>query len=336
MTATPADWLGEVEAAAARIAGLVVRTPLVQSADLTQVAGAPVLLKLEFIQPSGSFKLRGAASKMSRLSSKGVKKVVTFSTGNHARAVAWVSSRLSCEATVCVSRRVPEDKVQMLRRLGARVVVSGDSQDEAGDVAHELAADEGLALVHPFDDVDVIAGQGTIGLELLADDPDLDTVLLPLSGGGLAGGVAAAIKAVRPQIRIVAISMSTGAAMAASVRAGHPVNVPESATLADNLNGGIGMDNRYTFGLVRELVDQIELVDEEQIARGMLAALGWERYLIEGAAAVGLAAILAGKVGLTGRTAVVLTGRQVDPAILARLSDRHVAWLRPPGSRSSG
>jgi threonine dehydratase len=327
MTGTAFDWLREVELARARIGALAVRTPLVHSTEFSKAAGVPVLLKPEFIQPSGSFKQRGAANKMARLRAEGTRRVVTFSTGNHARAVAWAASRLACEATVCVSRRVPADKVRALERLGARLVVEGDSQDEAAEVARKLAAEEELALVHPFDDIDVIAGQGTIGLELLADDPDLETVILPLSGGGLVGGVAAAMKAVRPGVRIVAVTLSSGAAMAASLRAGHPVEVAEATTLADSLSGGIGLENRYTFELVKELADEVVAVDEDDVARGVLAALGWERYVVEGAAAVGLAVILGCSLELTGPTAVVLTGRQIDLSTLARLADEHSEWL---------
>ena len=203
----PVAWTAEIEAARRRIAGLAVRTPLPQSPELSRRAGVPVLLKPEFIQPSGSFKLRGAASRMTQALADGpVPGFVTFSTGNHARAVAWVATRLGVPATVCVSRRVPADKVLALRRLGATVVVEGASQDEAGELARRLEHEHGLAMVHPFDDPAVIAGQGTIGLELLEDSGDLEAVLVPLSGGGLIAGIAAALKARRPEVRVIGLS----------------------------------------------------------------------------------------------------------------------------------
>jgi threonine dehydratase len=322
------DWVAAIESARRRIAGLAVRTPLPLSPELSRRAGVPVLLKPEFIQPSGSFKLRGAASRMTRVLAEGpVPGFVTFSTGNHARAVAWVATRLDVPATVCVSRRVPADKVAALRRLGATVRVEGASQDEAGEVARGLEREHGLVMVHPFDDPDVIAGQGTIGLELLEDSGDLDTVLVPLSGGGLVGGIAAGVKARRPGVRVVGLSTVEGAAMVQSVRAGRPVDVEEADTLADSLNGGIGLHNAHTFGLVRDLVDELLLVDEAAIARGVVAALKWERYVLEGAAAIGVAAVLAELVELTGPTALILTGRQIALETLASVVEAHREWL---------
>ena len=328
MVSASVDWGAEVESARRRIAGLAVRTPLPASPELSRRAGAPVLLKPEFVQPSGSFKLRGAASRMTRALEEGpVPGFVTFSTGNHARAVAWVATRLGVPATVCVSRRVPGDKVAALRRLGAAVRVEGASQDEAGEVARGLERERGLVMVHPFDDPAVIAGQGTIGLELLEDSDELEAVLVPLSGGGLIGGIAAAVKARRPEVRIVGLSIVEGAAMVQSIRAGRPVDVEEADTLADSLNGGIGLDNAHTFGLVRDLVDELVLVGEADIARGLLAALKWERYVLEGAAAIGLGAVIGGLVELSGPTALILTGRQIALETLSSVAAAHRDWL---------
>ena len=324
--------MAEIEAARRRIAGLAVRTPLPQSPELSRRAGVAIMLKPEFIQPSGSFKLRGAASRMTQALAGGpVPGFVTFSTGNHARAVAWVASRLGVPATVCVSRRVPPDKVHALRRLGATVIVEGASQDDAGELARALEQEHGLAMVHPFDDPAVIAGQGTIGLELLEDSGDLEAVLVPLSGGGLIGGIAAALKARRPAVRVIGLSPVEGAAMVHSIRAGRPVEVEEADTLADSLGGGIGLENAHTFALVRDLVDELVLVEEAAIARGVLAALKWERYVLEGAAAIGLAAVLAGEVELRGPTACVLTGRQIRLETLAALAAADREWLLDDG-----
>lgn len=324
---TLTDWLAEVHAARTRVAGLAVRTPLVASPAFSAMAGAPVLLKPEFIQPPGSFKVRGAANKMRLVAEAGgAQGVVTFSTGNHARAVAWVAAQLDLAATVCVSERVPADKVAVLRRLGAQVVVAGESQDEAGDVARELARERGLEMVHPFDDPAVIAGQGTIGLELLEDCDALASVLVPLSGGGLIGGVAAALKASGCAARIVGVTIARGGAMAASLRHDHPVEVPEQETLADSLSGGIGPDNRYTFELARTCVDEVVELDESAIAAGVVAALRHERYVIEGAAAVGIAALMTERVRLEGPTAIVLTGRQIGLDRLAQLVEDDGGW----------
>jgi threonine dehydratase len=326
------EWAAEIESARRRIAGLAMRTPLPPSPELSRRAGVPVLLKPEFVQPSGSFKLRGAASRMTKALADGpVPGFVTFSTGNHARAVAWVATRLGVAATVCVSRRVPPDKVRALRRLGATVVVEGASQDEAGEVARGLEREHGLVMVHPFDDPAVIAGQGTIGVELLEDSGDLEAVLVPLSGGGLIGGIAAAVKARRPAVRVIGLSPVGGAAMVESIRAGRPVEVEEADTLADSLNGGIGLDNAHTFGLVRDLVDDLVLVEEAAIARGLLAALKWERYVLEGAAAIGLAAVIAELVELSGPSALILTGRQIGLETLASLAAADREWMLDDG-----
>ena len=324
---TLADWLAEIHAARARVAGLAVRTPLVPSPAFSAMAGAPVLFKPELIQPPGSFKVRGAANKMRLVAeAHGAQGVVTFSTGNHARAVAWVAGQLGLAATVCVSERVPADKVAVLRRLGAQVVVAGESQDAAGDVARELARERGLEMVHPFDDPAVIAGQGTIGLELLEDCDALASVLVPLSGGGLIGGVAAALKASGCAARIVGVTIARGGAMAASLRHGHPVDVPEQETLADSLSGGIGLDNLYTFELARTCVDEVVELDESAIAASVVAALRHERYVIEGAAAVGIAALMTERVRLEGPTAIILTGRQIGLDRLAQLVESDGGW----------
>jgi threonine dehydratase len=200
-----------------------------------------------------------------------------------------------------------------VRALGAEVKIVGRNQDEAEVVAKELAAERGLTFVSPFDDPFVIAGQGTIGLELLEDLPALDCVLVPLSGGGLIGGIALALKRADPAIRVIGVSMERGPAMARSLEAGRPVAVEEEPGLADSLGGGIGLDNRYTFGLVRKYVDETVLVSEEEIAAAMRHCYRQERQIVEGAAAVGVAALLAGRIRRPGENlVVVLSGGNVD------------------------
>ena len=239
--------------------------------------------------------------------------MVAVSTGNHARAVGHAARVQGVPAVVCMSSLVPANKVAAVRATGAEVQIAGRNQDEAEEAAKELAAERGLTFVSPFDDPWVIAGQGTIGLELLEDLPALDAVLVPLSGGGLIGGIALALKSAARAIRVIGVSMEHGPAMVASLRAGHPVAVEEAASLANSLGGGIGLDNRYTFALVRELVDETVLVSEDEIAAAMAHCYWQEQQIVEGGAAVGIAALLAGKVERAGsRIVVVLSGRNVD------------------------
>lgn len=190
--------------------------------------------------------------------------------------------------------------------------IVGDSQDEAQEEVDRLVAEDGLTMLPPFDHPDVIAGQGTIGLEMVADLPDVGTVLVPLSGGGLIAGIALAVKTARPKARVIGVSMARGAAMVESLRAGRPVFVQEVATLADSLGGGIGLENRHTFAMVRDLVDETVTLTEEEIAAGIRHAYWSEVEIVEGAGAVGLGAILAGKGTLSGPVVVLLSGRNID------------------------
>jgi threonine dehydratase len=296
------------------IAPLVRRTALVRSKTLSSELGQNVHLKLETQQRTGAFKLRGAANRLLQLTGPERQRgVVAVSTGNHARAVAHAARVQGVRAVVCMSPLVPANKVEAVRALGAEVRIVGRNQDEAEAVAKELAAEGGLTFVSPFDDPFVIAGQGTIGLELLEDLPTLDSVLVPLSGGGLIGGIALALKSADPSIRVIGVSMERGPAMALSLAAGRPVAVEEEPSLADCLGGGIGLDNRHTFALVRDLVDQTVLVSEDEIAAAMRHCYWRERQVVEGGAAVGIAALLAGKIRPPGdNLVVVLSGGNVE------------------------
>jgi threonine dehydratase len=306
--------LAEIYRARAAIAPWVRRTPLVRSDALSRALGRSVHLKLETLQETGSFKLRGATNRMLELSAAERERgVVAVSTGNHARAVAHAAARLNVPAAVFMSTLVPQHKVEAVRALGAEVRIVGEGQDAAESDAKRLAKEQGRVFVSPFEDPLVIAGQGTIGLELLEDVPDLDSVLVPLSGGGLIGGIALALKCADPAIRVIGVSMERGAAMYESLRAGRPVDVVEEPSLADSLGGGIGLDNQYTFALVRDLVDEVLLVSEDEIAAAMAHCYWHEQQIVEGGGAVGVAALLAGKVGILGeRIVTVLSGRNVD------------------------
>lgn len=317
---TPAVTLRDIEAARERIAGRIERTALAASRSLAERAGVPVALKLEHRQTTGSFKLRGASNAVASLSAdEKARGVVAASTGNHGRALAYAASLEGIRAVICMSRLVPENKVSEIRRLGADVRIVGNSQDDAQEEVDRLVAGDGLVMVPPFDHPAVIAGQGTLGLEIAEQAPDVATVLVPLSGGGLAAGVAAAVKALRPQVRVVGVSMERGAAMKASLDAGRPVPVEEVATLADSLGGGVGLENRLTFAMCRDLLDDVVLLTEDEIAAGIRHAYEEEREVIEGAAAVGIGAILAGKVRSQGPIVALLTGRNIDMALHRRV-----------------
>lgn len=303
--------LAHILAAAKNIRGVADRTPLVPSPFMSAKTGQEFLLKLEIGQATGAFKLRGAMNALALLPA-GARGVTCCSTGNHGRAVAWAARARGMRAVVCMSRLVPRAKVDGIRALGAEVRIVGRSQDDAAAESRRLEDDEGLVGISPFDDPAVIAGQGTIGLEMLSARPDLDTLLIPLSGGGLAAGIAVAARAINPGIRLVGVSMDRGAAMHASVVAGHPVEVEEVASLADSLGGGIGLDNRLSFPLCRDLLDETVLVREKEIYRAMQALFYEDRLVAEGASVVGLAACLSGKLRLTGPTATVITGRNLD------------------------
>ncbi|MER8911187.1 hydroxyectoine utilization dehydratase EutB [Mesorhizobium sp. M0854] len=305
--------LSEIHAARERIAGKVERTPTVPSRSLSQHLDAPVYLKLEHRQTTGAFKLRGASNAIASLTAEEkARGVVAASTGNHGRALAYAAQSQGIHATICMSRLVPQNKLDEIRRLGAEIRIVGNSQDDAQREVERLVAEEGLIMLPPFDHPAIVAGQGTLGLEIIEQVPDAALVLVPLSGGGLAAGVAAAVKGVSPATKVMGVSMARGAAMKASLDAGHPVLVEELPTLADSLGGGIGLDNRLTFSMCRDLLDDVILLSEDEIAAGIRHAYEQEREIVEGAGAVGIAAVLAGKIRASGPTVLVLSGRNID------------------------
>ncbi len=312
--------LGDVEAARESIAGIAVSTPVLDAPELKQRAGAEVLLKLENTQVTGSFKVRGAANKMRALSeSERARGVVACSSGNHGRAVAYVARALAVPATVCVPEWVDPTKLRAIRSYGAETVVEGSTYDEAEARSFEIRDRRGLVYVHPFDDPWVIAGQGTIGLELLDQVAGLEAVVVPVSGGGLIGGIALAVKSRDPAIRVIGVSAANARVMYESLKAGRPIACVEEPTHADALMGGIGLDNRYTFRLVRDLVDEQLLVSEEEIRRAVAFAALEYKVLVEGGGAVGIAAVLAGKLQGRGPMAVVVSGGNIDPRNLTQI-----------------
>ncbi|ESZ21699.1 hydroxyectoine utilization dehydratase EutB [Mesorhizobium sp. L48C026A00] len=305
--------LQDIRAARDHIAGKVERTPTVPSPSLSGHLGAPVYLKLEHRQTTGSFKLRGASNAIASLNAEEkARGVVAASTGNHGRALAHAAKLEGMRATICMSRLVPQNKLDEIRRLGAEIHIVGNSQDDAQQEVDRLVAEDGLIMLPPFDHPDIIAGQGTLGLEIIEQVADAALVLVPLSGGGLAAGVAAAVKGVSPGTKVIGVSMARGAAMKASLDAGDPVLVEELPTLADSLGGGIGLDNRLTFSMCRDLLDDVILLSEDEIAAGIRHAYDQEREIVEGAGAVCIAAVLAGKVRASGPTVLILSGRNID------------------------
>ncbi|MEM1288610.1 MAG: hydroxyectoine utilization dehydratase EutB [Pseudomonadota bacterium] len=304
--------LADVMGARQTLAGVANGTPMLQSAFLSQAAGQPFFLKLESLQPIGAFKLRGAINAVANLP-KGVVGVTCCSTGNHGRGVAYAAKKAGIEAVICMSNLVPETKREGIRALGATVRIVGHSQDDAQRESERLARDEGLCEISPFDNPHVIAGQGTIGLEMLEATPGLTCLLVPLSGGGLAAGVGLAAKSINPTIKLIGLSMDRGAAMHASLQAGHPVEVTEYPSLADSLGGGIGLNNQLSFPMCLDLLDEVILVTEDEIRHALQVLYFEERLIAEGACVVGIAALLAGKLpALTGPTGTIITGRNVD------------------------
>jgi threonine dehydratase len=304
--------LANIRDAQTAICSKVVRTPLLPSIFLSERFGSPFFLKMETMQPTGAFKLRGATYAASK-AHETTHTLTCCSTGNHGRSVAYAANLLGLRAVICMSRLVPKSKVDGIKAIGAEVRIVGDSQDDALRECQALSLEAGVEEISPFDDPNVIAGQGTIGLEILEDLPDLKTLLVPLSGGGLAAGVALAVKSLNPEVRVIGLTMDRGAAMDASLKAGHPVDVTEVESLADSLGGGIGLNNQRSFALCKEFLDNVILVNEEEIYQAMQMLYFEEAHVAEGASVVGIAACIAGKIpGLTGPIATIVTGRNVD------------------------
>ncbi len=302
-------------------ANFVKKTPVVYSHPLTKIFKQDFYLKCEMLQPTGSFKLRGAANKLLNLSKDKIKKVIAVSTGNHGCAVAYMAQNLGFDAFIYVSSNVPKNKLDNIRQYGAKIIITGNSQDDAEVEARKAAEADDAVLIHPFDDEEIIAGQGTMALDLVEQIPNLENILVPLSGGGLISGVACALKQLDQNIKVIGISMEKGAAMHASITAQKPVEVEEVISHADSLQGGIGLNNQYTFEYTKKYVDDYILVTEEEILAGMQYLLENHRFLVEGAAAVSTAAILAGKINLKGNTACILTGNNIDTKIIHQFKE---------------
>lgn len=306
--------LHDVYRAHARIKSMILKTPLLASTDLTEKTGArSVHLKLECLQNTGAFKIRGAANKILSLSDEEKKNgVITFSTGNHGKAVAYVAGQAGVHAVVCLSEHVASYRAEMIKALGAEVSVKGHSQDEAEKNYQQLMEARGLISVVPFDDPMIIAGQGTIALEILSKLPDTDVLMIQLSGGGLLAGIAMVAKSINPGIHVVGLSLERSPAMLESLKAGIAVQVEEKDSIADSLLGGIGFDNRYTLPLVKKFVDEHVLISEEEIKDGMFYVFDKHRLIVEGAAALGVGALMNQKINVKDKRVVaLLTGSSI-------------------------
>jgi threonine dehydratase len=305
----------EVYQAQRLIRPMIKQTPLMAAVELASQTGAQSIhLKMENLQNTGAFKVRGAANKILSLDDEAQKRgVITFSTGNHGKAVAYVAGKTGVKAVVCLSAHVASYRVEVIRKLGAEVSVKGHSQDEAEKNYQALTVSKGLVPVVPFDDPLIIAGQGTIALEILEKLPDADVLMIPLSGGGLLAGIAMAAKTINPGIHIVGLSIEQSPAMLESLKVGRPIHVAEKDSIADSLLGGIGDDNRYTLSMVEKFTDEHLLISEEEIKDGMFYLFDRHRLIVEGAAAVGIGALLNRKIIVKGKKVVaLLSGSSID------------------------
>jgi threonine dehydratase len=318
--------IDDIRAAHARIAAGIARTPCPPSIPLSELTGCRIWCKLDLMQRTGSFKERGARNALELLDTAcRARGVIAASAGNHALGLAWHGRLLGIPVTVVMPRFAPLVKVATCRRLGARIILEGESFEDARAKALEIAARDGLELVHGFDDHRVIAGQGTMGLEVLADVPDADAIIVPTGGAGLLAGVAIAAKAIRPSIRIVAVEPAAAGSLSASLAAGRPVQVPLRPTLADGR--AVGKVGEVSFPLAAPLVDRVVTVDEQALALAVLRLSEEEKTVVEGAAAAALAALLGDELAdLRGkRVVLLLCGGNIDMATLGRVIDHGLA-----------
>jgi len=314
--------LQDVQAAHRRIRGFIYCTPAPHSDELSQMTGQQVFLKLDNLQRTGAFKERGALNKILTLTEDEKQHgVIAASAGNHAQAVAYHATQRSIRARIVMPLMTPLVKVSSTTDFGAEVILHGANYDEACVEAMRLSKEDGLTFLHPFDDDAVIAGQGTIGLELLDQIPGLDAIVVPVGGGGLIGGVACAVKETNPQVRVIGVQTERLPSMLRAAEAGEPVTVPAEATIADGI--AVRRAGERTLPLVQRYVDELVVVDEEEIANAILVLLEREKTLAEGAGAVALASLLQHKTSLNGqRTAALVCGGNIDVSLLARIIER--------------
>ncbi|UFS72497.1 threonine ammonia-lyase [Geomonas sp. RF6] len=311
-----------IQEAAQRIKGRLHKSALINAHHFSEKLHLPLYLKCENLQRTGSFKIRGALNFMTSQPPEALAGgVVTASAGNHAQGVAFAAQLLAVPAIIYMPESTPPQKVFSTREYGAEVVLAGRNFDEACSAALGAARDRGALFVHAFDDELIMAGQGTIGLELLTQLPDIANVLIPIGGGGLISGIATAIKKTNPQVRIIGVEAAAAPSMLLSLKKGEVTTVPLHASLADGI--AIKTVGQRTFPVVQALVDEVVMVGEEEIAQAIVALLERAKLMVEGAGAVGLAALMAGKVKrLEGKTVVLLSGGNIDVKTIATVVER--------------
>jgi threonine dehydratase len=308
----------DIVAARELLGDVIRRTPIEGSRPLSKLVGGPLFLKCENLQRTGSFKLRGAYVRIARLTDAERRGgVVAASAGNHAQGVALAASLLGAEATVFMPEGAPIPKVEATRAYGARIQMHGSTVDEALRAAKEYAAHTGAILIHPFDHADIIAGQGTVGLELLEQCPDARTVVVAVGGGGLISGIAVAMKSMRPDLRIVGVHAKGAASFPESLLAGRPVPLESMATIADGI--AVGCPGELTFELVRDYVDEVLTVSEDALARALLMTLERAKLVVEPAGVASVAAVMEAPELFEPPVVCVLSGGNIDPVLLARV-----------------
>ncbi|MFJ5529793.1 threonine ammonia-lyase [Streptomyces sp. NPDC093261] len=315
---SPPVTLDDVRGAQKMLSGVARVTAMEGSRHLSQLVGAPVHLKCENLQRTGSFKLRGAYVRIAGLlPEERAAGVVAASAGNHAQGVALASSLLGVHATVFMPKAAPLPKISATQEYGAEVRLHGQVVDETLAAAQEYAAGTGAVFIHPFDHPDIIAGQGTVGLEILEQCPEVRTIVVGIGGGGLAAGIAVAVKALRPDVRIVGVQAEGSAAYPPSLAAGHPVAIENPATMADGIK--VGRPGEVPFRIIRELVDEVRTVTEDQLSAALLLCLERAKLVVEPAGASPVAALLSGLGDVEGPVVTVLSGGNVDPVLLQRV-----------------
>jgi threonine dehydratase len=313
--------LQEMRAAAKALEGVAVRTPLRSVPALRQITGVHVALKCEHLQPIGAFKIRGAYTAISRIPPEARSRgVITYSSGNHGQAVAYAAGQFGIRAVVVMPQRAPAIKVEGVRRLGGEVLIEGNSSQERYEKARRIAAEEGLTMVPPFESLDVIAGQGTCGLEILEDAPDVETILVPVGGGGLIAGIAAAVAAVRPEVEVIGVEPAGAPKLSRAIEAGAPVTLEHTESIADGLLPlSIG---KIPFDILSGVVRTVVQLTEEEIVAGLRFLHREAGLAAEPSGAVTTAALLTRRVRPRGPTVAVLSGGNVDPLLLQRLGVR--------------
>jgi len=318
MTDVPEVTLADIQAAREVLRGVSIETPMEESRWLSALAGGPVRLKCENLQRTGSFKARGAYVRISRLSAdERAHGVVAASAGNHAQGVALAAQLLGIKSTVFMPEGAPIPKEKATRGYGADVIFHGRYLENALEAAQEFAAETGAVLIHPFDHTDIVAGQGTVGLEILEQSPEVNTVLVPTGGGGLLAGIAIAVKSLRPDVRLVGVQAAGAAAWPGSLAEGHPVPLETMTTMADGI--AVGRPGDITFAAVRDHVDEIITVSEDSLSRALLALLERAKMVVEPAGAAAVAAMLDRPTEFRTPAVALLSGGNIDPLLLGKV-----------------